>query len=237
MATKRKVNLQRWLDNCCSFRIPGDLKLLKQGLADGYLNEQDEYGSTVLTAAVVFGWLEGVETLLTAGANTELRYYRTGETALHLAVQGKNEAIIEALIQSGANPDAANYWGLTPRKWNKEPFAHIKVKKLDIPPPYIQNAEHLADHHYPRFKIPSRKERESLQPGQAVDLYVYGPKSKKKHDSFKVRITQRKGRGAKVQFTASLETPIAETHLLPGTTAVTFGPEHVATVYRSTKKR
>lgn len=42
---------------------------------------------TALSLAVASGWQERVEDLLQACADTELHYFRTGETALHLAVE------------------------------------------------------------------------------------------------------------------------------------------------------
>jgi hypothetical protein len=200
------------------------------------LNEQDEYGMTGLSLAVMSGWKEGVEELLRAGADIELYYFRTGETALHMAVQERNEPIIAALIEKGANPDAANHWGLTPRA--KLPFVGLPplfdgcpLREVRRPPPRIQNAEHLADHYYPRFKIPDREERETMCVGQAVDLYVFGPKSESKQDTVKVRITARSGRHPQVLYTAAVETPIEHTHLAEGTTIVEFGPENIASVY------
>ena len=100
-----------------------------------------------------------------------------------------------------------------------------------MPEPRIQNAEHLADHYHPRFKIPDREERETMRVGQAVDLYVYGPKAEGKQDTVKVRITARSGRRPQVRYTATVETPIERTHLAPDTTEVEFGPENIASVY------
>jgi hypothetical protein len=201
------------------------------------LNEQDEYGMTGLSLAVVSGWTEGVEELLRAGADTELRYFRTGETALHMAVRERNETIISALVAVGANPDSPNYWGVTPRA--AVPFTigvstcfdHIPQKDMPLPAPRIQNAEHLADHYHPRFKIPTREERETMQVGQAVDLYVYGPKAEAKQDTVKVRITGMTGGRPQVRYTATVETPVERTHLTERTTSVEFGPEHIASVY------
>src|SRR5262245_57545418 len=102
---------------------------------------------------------------------------------------------------------------------------------MPLPPPRIQNAEHLADHYYPNFKIPDREERETMKVGQAVDLHVYGPKAETKQDRVKVRITARHGRRPRVRYTANVETPIEQTHLAAGTTEVEFGPENIATVY------
>jgi hypothetical protein len=201
----------------------------------GMLNEQDEYGMTALSLAVISGWKEGVEELLRAGANTELQYFRTGETPLYMAVQERNEPIIAALVAAGANPDAPNYWGLTPRAWAVRQgatyFNHVPPQETPFPPPRIQNAEHLADHYHPRFKIPKREERESLQIGQAVDLYVFGPRAETKQDTVKVRINARRGRPRQVRYTATVETPIKRTHLPEGMTVVEFGPENIASVY------
>ena len=192
---------------------------------------------TALSLAASSGWQEGVEELLRAGADTELRHFRTGTTALDIAVEEQHRPIIKALIAGGANPDAANYWGVTPRTRSPSSFARVRRRDVDMPEPLIQNAEHLADHYHPRFKIPAREERETLQPGQAVDLYVYGPESRTKQDTVKVRITARRGRSRNVRYVATLETPPERTHLAAGTREVEFGPENVATVYVPRQKK
>jgi len=236
MAKRKAPSPADWFNNCGGWRPRHDLDELRRGIEARMLNEQDEYGMTGLGLAVMSGWKVGVEELLRAGADTELRYFRTGEMALHMAVQERNEQLITALIEAGANPDAANYWGLTPRA--KLPylslpplFDGIPLREIRLPSPRIQNAEHLADHYHPRFKIPDREERETMQVGQAVDLYVYGPRAETKQDTVKVRITARSGRRPRVQYTATLETPIERTHLAQGTTVVEFGPENIASVY------
>jgi hypothetical protein len=236
MANRKTSFLAKWFDNCGGWSPKHDLKELRRQIKEGMLNEQDEYGMTGLSLAVMSGWKEGVDELLRAKADTELRYFRTGETALYMAVQEGNEPIIVALVAAGASPDAPNYWGLTPRSWASRTgskwFDRVPETKMPLPAPLIQNAEHLADHYHPRFKIPRRKERDTMQVGQAVDLYVYGPKSKKKQDQVKVRITARKGRAPRVEYRATVETPIEKkTHLAKGMTVVEFGPEHIATVY------
>jgi hypothetical protein len=236
VAKSKKVSPADWFDNCGGWRPRHSLADLQKGIEAGMLDEQDEYGMTALGLAVASGWTEGVQALLRAGADTELRYYRTGETALHTAVQERNEPIIAALVEAGADPDAPNYWGLTPRAKLSlvglgPLFDTIPPKEVRLPAPRIQNAEHLADHYHPRFQIPDRQERETLKVGQAVDLYVFGPSAETKQDTVKVRITARRGRRPRVRYTAAVETPIERTHLAPGTTEVEFGPENVATVY------
>jgi hypothetical protein len=99
----------------------------------------------------------------------------------------------------------------------------------------LQNAEHLADHYHPRFKIPRREERETMRVGQAVDLYVYGPRTDGKQDTVKVRISEASGDRPNVRYQALVETPLAETHLADGTTVIEFGPEHIASVYMTSR--
>ncbi len=235
--------MREWFDNCGGFRPRHDLDRLRRGIKAGLLNAQDEYGMTALSLAVMSDWKEGVEELLRAGADTEVRYFQTGATTLLMAVQHASEPVITALVTAGANPDAPNYWGLTPRGWASRMaskwFEHVPQRETPLPPPRIQNAEHLADHYHPWFKIPDREERETMQAGQAVDLYVYGPKAETKQDTVKVRITARSGRRPRIRYTGAVETPIERTHLAKGTAVVEFGPEHIASVYvpRPQKKK
>lgn len=235
MAKRKSISPRTWFDNCGGWRPRHDLAALRSGIAAGLLDAQDEYGMTALALAVASGWAEGVAALLGAGADTELRYFRTGETALHLAVHEGNGAAAADLVAAGADPDAPNYWGVTPRaaaaRGGAKHFAKVPRRKSTLPPPRIQNAEHLADHYHPQFQIPERGERETLPVGTAVDLYVYGPASARKQDTVKVRVTARTGRRPRVRYTAAVETTVARTHLAPGTSVVEFGPENVASVY------
>ncbi len=230
-----KLTLQTWFDNCGGWEPAHDLTTLRAGITAGFVNEQNEDGLTALYLAVVSDWLEGVEELLRAGADTELRHHRTGATPLLDAVQRGTDAVVAALLAGGANPDAGNHFGLTPRKWRQRSdpnaFAQFPKKRVRMPEPRIQNAEDLADHYHPRFKIPSRKERETLKLGVAVDLYVFGPKRKGKQDTAKVRITARRRRPDGIRYTATVETPLKQTNLPRGTAEVEFGPENVASVY------
>ncbi len=205
MAKRKAPSLREWFDNCGGWSSRHDPDELRRGIEAGLLNEQDEYGMTALHLAVSSGWLEGIDALLRAGASTESRYFRTGATALLTAANDlgtangerlNSKAMVAALVAAGANPDAANHFGLTPRKSAQirgaKAFADIPEKPVELPEPRIQNAEHLADHHHPRFKIPDQEERETMQVGQAVDLYVYGPKAEGKQDTIKVRITAQR---------------------------------------------
>lgn len=236
MAKHTCETLTQWFRNCGGLRPSHSLALLQFGIRAGYLNEQDESGLTALGLAISSNWLEGLDALLAANANTELRYFRTGETPLHQAAHARKDAFIRALLAAGANSDAANYWGVTPRisaahVGVESLFAAIQLDEIQWPTPHIQNAEHLADHYHPHFRIPPREERETLRVGQAIDLIVYGPKVEAKQDRVKVRITARRGRRPNVCYAASVETAIERTHLASGTVTVEFGPENIATVY------
>ena len=164
----------------------------------------------------------------------------TGQTALHIAVVDVgNEELIKALIEAGANPDAGNYGGFTPRQAAKmlgfsKVFRGVPRQKATIAAVRIQNAEQLADRYYPTFKIPERTEREALEPGQEVKLYAFG---RKEQDTVKVRISKRRGRGSKVRYVATVETPLKQTSLPAGTKEVEFGPETVASIYHPAAKK
>ena len=245
MARQKVPNLAKWFSSCGGWPPGPDLSVLTVGLAAGFLDEQDEDGLTALSLAVMSEWLDGAKELLDAGADTELRHFRTGNTALQMAVSyQRDQALIPMLLAGGAKADAPNHFGNTPRKHAALVglgglFAEVLMESIPLPEPLIQNAEHLASHYYPRFKIPDRDERETLKPGQAVSLYVYGPRVEGKQDTVKVRITARGGRRPHVRYSATVETPLEQTHLRPGETEVTFGPEHVATVWmpRPARKR
>lgn len=157
-----KSHCEKWFENCGGWSPRHSLKELRAGIAKGLLNEQDETGMSALSLAAASGWIAGVDELIGAGADTELRHYRTGATALHVAVEEENESIITALIKGGANPDAANHWGLTPRKVASLAglasfFKGVPKQKPKPAGIRIQNAEHLAEHYWPRFKIPAAR--------------------------------------------------------------------------------
>jgi len=223
---------KEWFRAFDTFDKVRDLDKVRAGLAE-HRDAQDEYGMTGLHLAVAMGWLEAMKVLLAAGADTELRYHRTGETALHTAVRERKQSILQALLDADADADAQNHWGVTPRS-SAETLALgaffsdvvARPRATTVPAARIQNAEHLADHYHPRFRIPSRAEREGLQVGVAVDVHVHGPKP----PAVKVRITERLESNG-VAYVARLDPPQQDCNL-PDVTEVRFGPEHVATVYR-----
>jgi len=176
-------------------------------------------------------WRLGVEELCRAGADREARDPHTGATALYLAAIYDKAQAAAALLAAGADPDEPNYWGVTPRQWLGPVANGLPVRERPLPPPHVQDAEHLAEQHHPHFEIPVLAERLKLRPGQAVTLYVYGPKAPGKQDDVKVRITARRGAGDAVRYEGDVETPLERTHLAAGTQHLEFGPKNVASIY------
>ena len=156
------MNYKFWFDNCCGFKPAHDLETLRYGIQRRLINLRDEYGSTALMLCVYSKWHEGAEELVKAGADTEVRYFRTGCTARYAAALSKDRRMAKTLVDGGANPDAPNYWAITPRRWLPDAFAELPIRPSPLPEPHIQNAEHQADHHHPSFQIPDTTERVSL---------------------------------------------------------------------------
>src|SRR5262249_5596254 len=61
VAKRTAPSLREWFDNCGGWRPRHDLDELRRGIKAGLVNEQDEYGMTALSLAVMSGWKEGVE--------------------------------------------------------------------------------------------------------------------------------------------------------------------------------
>jgi hypothetical protein len=112
MTSRQAPNLKEWFGNCGGWWPRHDLNELRRGVEAGLLNAQDPYSMTGHSLVVMSSWREGVDELLRAGADTELRSFQNGVTPLLLARQHAGEPIIAALVAAGANPDAPNYWGL-----------------------------------------------------------------------------------------------------------------------------
>lgn len=80
-------------------------------------NLADRSGKTPLMAAASVGLADIVPVLIQLGARVNADNTR-GETALHLAVQRRDTAMIRALVVAGANPDQQdNIAGMSPREY------------------------------------------------------------------------------------------------------------------------
>lgn len=79
----------------------------------------DRQGVTPLMHTALLNFTEGAEVLLAKKAPVD-QTNRRGETALILAVQAKNAALIRLLIRNGANPDKADHiTGMSARDYAK----------------------------------------------------------------------------------------------------------------------
>ena len=79
----------------------------------------DKQGMTPLMHATLLGFTEGAEVLLGRGAQVDQANSR-GETALILAVQRRDAALVRMFIKRGANPDKADHIaGLSARDYAK----------------------------------------------------------------------------------------------------------------------
>ncbi len=207
-----------------------DLEQVRTLASPTLIDVQDQWGMTALHLAVSSNWHEAISFLVDEHADLSLRYHRTGETPLHTAVVNRSERIVRRLLRAGANPDAANYSGLTPRS-AAEPFGlgrlfvDVEPGPEEWPAWRVQNAEHLADYYYPRFEIPSRAEREALAIGQIIVVHVHGPRQPRVH----ARIIGRKGAGPATCYVARVD-PDQDINLPSGVNDLEIAPEHIATL-------
>lgn len=79
----------------------------------------DRQGVTPLMHCALINFTDGAEALLEAKAPVD-QTNRRGETALILAVQAKNAAMVRLLVRNGANPDKADHIaGMSARDYAK----------------------------------------------------------------------------------------------------------------------
>ena len=93
-----------------------DKDALLNSLSPSNIQQVDANGETALAWAVSMPWLAGVEILCEAGADLNAQN-NLGETVLYLSrnEQGsESEAILDFLLERGANPNIASLDGATP---------------------------------------------------------------------------------------------------------------------------
>jgi ankyrin repeat protein len=91
-------------------------------------NDNDQYGSTPLTYAAIYGHVEVVRMLLEEGANIA-RTDASTYTALHQAVWNGHLDVCRLLLDWGAEVDALNKAGNTPLIWAAW-AGHLSIAKL-----------------------------------------------------------------------------------------------------------
>lgn len=84
--------------------------------ARAQIDPPDVYGWTPLMRATNLGRLKVVQVLVKEGNASLSRYNASRQTALHLAAAGGYNAIYDFLLAAGADPDAPDGRGQTPRE-------------------------------------------------------------------------------------------------------------------------
>jgi len=79
-------------------------------------NIEDKRGTTPLQLAVILGFTEGAEALISAGARVDVTN-SSGETPLISAVHRRDVALVRMLLEKGANPDRTDNSGRSARDY------------------------------------------------------------------------------------------------------------------------
>jgi ankyrin repeat protein len=104
----------------------GDLKAVQQHISAGTdLNQKDDYGSTPLITAAVFGKSEIALALIKGGADLNLKS-DAGSTPLHSAAFFCRVKITEDLLANGADKNLIDTYGSTPLASVAGPFNDVK---------------------------------------------------------------------------------------------------------------
>jgi len=92
--------------------VPEIVTMLIEAGAD--VNEQNEFGSTVLIVAACSGRIQLIDILLRSGAEINASVEGSGVTALSCAVGKEHTEIVKLLIEAGADLETIDKWGNTP---------------------------------------------------------------------------------------------------------------------------
>lgn len=104
----------------------GDIEAVQQHIKAGTdLNKKDDYGSTPLITASLFGKTEVAIALVDGGAALNLTN-NDGSTALHSAAFFCRPEIVKALLDHGADKTIKNIYGSTPLESISGPFEDVK---------------------------------------------------------------------------------------------------------------
>ena len=105
----------------------GDLRLLQEHIAaKSDLNQKDQFGSTPLIIATLFGKTDVAKQLIEAGADLDLTG-ADGGTALHSAAFYCRTEIVAALLAKGADISMRNQFGATALESVEASFEDVKM--------------------------------------------------------------------------------------------------------------
>lgn len=105
----------------------GNLSEVRKHIAAGTdLNKKDQYGSTPLISACLFGKTPVALALIEAGADVNLTN-QDGSTPLHTASFFCRPEIVKALLQNGADRSIRNNYGSTALESVAGPFNEVEA--------------------------------------------------------------------------------------------------------------
>jgi len=94
------------------------------------LNVKDDHGFTPLYHTAIFGNIESMRILLSAGADTHIADLG-GLTPLHIAAEKCQPQAVKLLLEHGANPTAKDSIGRTARDWAESKHIAIVLQAFD----------------------------------------------------------------------------------------------------------
>lgn len=125
-ASNVKVSVEAPAMDIHAATFMGDLKAVQQHISAGTdLNQKDDYGSTPLVTAAVFGKSEIALALIKGGADLNLKS-NAGSTPLHSAAFFCRVKITEDLLANGADKNIIDAYGSTPLASVAGPFNDVK---------------------------------------------------------------------------------------------------------------
>lgn len=105
----------------------GNIQAVNQHIAAGTdLNIKDDYGSTPLNTAIVFGRTDVALALIEGGADHSVTN-NEGSTPLHNAAFFCRTDLVKALLDKGADKSLRNNYGSTPLETVSGPFKDVKA--------------------------------------------------------------------------------------------------------------
>ncbi|PVD30759.1 hypothetical protein C0Q70_10034 [Pomacea canaliculata] len=110
------------------------------------IDVQNYWGRSPLMEAVCYNHKESVALLICASCDLNRREFKTGETALHIAVKRNYVSVVHLLLQAGTRHDIYNHQGETAFYdavvSNKMDILRLMIAfncRLDVPPKYFPN--------------------------------------------------------------------------------------------------
>jgi ankyrin repeat protein len=109
-----------------------------------FIDVQNYWGRSPLMEAVCYNHRESVVRLIDANCDLDRREFKTGDTALHIAIKRNYVCVVQVLLEAGSRHDIYNHQGETAffdavvsNKWEVLRLMIAFNCKLDVPPKYF----------------------------------------------------------------------------------------------------